>query len=156
MINNYWCWFYKAQALIDTAECIITCKWALIWYAMNIASLPGIRITSKISLLTATLTDKDNPSSDALLSDRSSNSQETFCWRATSSFLMARRGIYSAHVCLVSKLHNQNANIKWNAHDVIQLSRSLGGEVSIWPSKHIGIIRKYTRIYWVAYRAHFW
>ena len=45
---------------------------------MNIASLPGIGITSEISLLTATLADKDNPSSDTLLSDDSSNSQETF------------------------------------------------------------------------------
>ena len=42
------------------------------------ALLPSIRITSEIYLLTATLTDKDNPSSDALLSDNSSNSQETF------------------------------------------------------------------------------
>ena len=42
------------------------------------ASLPRVRITSDICLLTATLTDKDNTSSDALLSDNSSNSQETF------------------------------------------------------------------------------
>ena len=42
------------------------------------ASLSGIRIISKICLLTATFTDKDNPSSDALLSDNSLNSQETF------------------------------------------------------------------------------
>ena len=46
------------------------------------ASLPGMRITSEIGLLTATLTNKDNLSSDALLSDYSSNSQETFVeWR---------------------------------------------------------------------------
>ena len=38
------------------------------------ASLPSIRITSEI-LLTATLTDKDNPSSDAFLLAKS---QETF------------------------------------------------------------------------------
>ena len=40
---------------------------------MSIASLPGIGITSEISLLTATLDDKDDPLSDALLSDNSSN-----------------------------------------------------------------------------------
>ena len=59
---------------------------ALIWYTTSIASLPGIGITSKICLLTATLTDKDNPSSDALLSDNSSNSQETFveAWQVRS------------------------------------------------------------------------
>ena len=39
------------------------------------ASLPSVRITSKICLLTATLADKDNPLSDALLSNNSSNSQ---------------------------------------------------------------------------------
>ena len=43
---------------------------------MSMASLLGIRITFEICLLTATLADKDNPSSDALLSDNSSNSQE--------------------------------------------------------------------------------
>ena len=42
---------------------------------MSMASLPSIRITFEIYLLIA---DKDNPSSDALLSDNSSNSQETF------------------------------------------------------------------------------
>ena len=31
-----------------------------------------------VTLLTTTLTDKDNPLSDTLLSDNSSNSQETF------------------------------------------------------------------------------
>ena len=36
---------------------------------MSMASLSGIRITSENCLLTATLTDDDNPSSDALLSD---------------------------------------------------------------------------------------
>ena len=41
------------------------------------ASIPGIRNTSEICLLTATVADKDNPSSDAL-SDNSTNSQETF------------------------------------------------------------------------------
>ena len=41
------------------------------------ASLPNVRITSEICSLTATLDDKDNPSSDALLSDNWSNSQET-------------------------------------------------------------------------------
>ena len=43
-----------------------------------IASLPSVRITSKIYLLTTTLTDKDNSSSDALLSDNLSNGQDTF------------------------------------------------------------------------------
>ena len=42
------------------------------------ASLPSIRITYEICLLTATLVDKDNSSSDTLLSDSLSNSQETF------------------------------------------------------------------------------
>ena len=42
---------------------------------MSIALLPSIRITSKISLLIATL--KDNPTSHALLLDNLSNSQET-------------------------------------------------------------------------------
>ena len=45
---------------------------------MSMASLPSVRITFEICSLTATLADKDNPSSDALLSDNSSNSQETF------------------------------------------------------------------------------
>ena len=44
-------------------------------YALSMTSLPDIRITSEI---TSTLTNKDNPSSDALLSDDSSNGQETF------------------------------------------------------------------------------
>ena len=58
---------------------------------MSIASLPGVGITSKIYLLTATLADKDNPSSEALLSDNLSNSQETFIegWQVRS--WMARR-----------------------------------------------------------------
>ena len=42
------------------------------------ASFPSVRTTYKIYLLTATLADKDNPSSDILLSDNSSNSQRTF------------------------------------------------------------------------------
>ena len=59
------------------------------WYTTSIASLPGIRITSEICLLTATLADKDNPLSNALLSDNSSNSQETFveAWRVHSDAL---------------------------------------------------------------------
>ena len=67
----------QSTSLIDMVEFAVT--WALIWYTMSIALLPGIGITSEICLLTATLADKDNPSSDALLSDNSSNSQETFC-----------------------------------------------------------------------------
>ena len=35
----------------------------------------------QVCLVTATLADKNNPSSDALLSDNSSNSQENFCCR---------------------------------------------------------------------------
>ena len=45
---------------------------------MSIASLSGVGITSKICLLTATPADKNNTLSDALLSDNSSNSQESF------------------------------------------------------------------------------
>ena len=100
---------------------------------MNIASLPGVGITSEICSLTATLTDKDNLSSDTLLSDNSSNSQETFVegWRVRSR--MARRGIYSAVHAPVSKSHHQNTNIKCNARDVMQLYQSLGSEMSIPP-----------------------
>ena len=95
---------------------------------MSIALLPGIRITSEICLLTATLTDKDNPLSDALLSDNSSNSQETFVEGRQVTSQMACGGIYSARACLVSKSHNQNTNIiKCNACDVMRLYRSLGG-----------------------------
>ena len=47
-------------------------------YATSMASLPSVRITSEICLLTAMLVDKDNPLSDTLLSDNWSNSQETF------------------------------------------------------------------------------
>ena len=51
---------------------------ALIWYAMYMASLPSVRITSKICLSTATLMDTDKLLSDVLLSDNLSNSQDTF------------------------------------------------------------------------------
>ena len=87
---------------------------------MSIALLPGIGITSEICLLTATLADKNNPSSDALLSDNSSNSQETFVegWQVRSQ--MARRGIYSAHACSVFKSHNEYTDIKCNAHDLMR------------------------------------
>ena len=109
----------------------------LIWYTTCIASLPGVGITYGICLLTATLADKDNPSSDALLSDNSSNSQETFVEERQVRSRMARRGIswdiYSAHTCSVSKSHNENTDIKCNAHDLMQLYRNLGGEVSIRP-----------------------
>ena len=46
------------------------------------ASLRRVRVTSKICLV-VTLTDNDNPSSNALLSSNSPNSQETFVekWR---------------------------------------------------------------------------
>ena len=95
--------------------------------------LPGVGITSEICLLTATLADKDNPSSDALLSDNSSNSQETFVEGQPVHSRMAHRGIYSARACSVSKSHNENINIKCNIRDLMQLYRSLGGEVSIPP-----------------------
>ena len=97
---------------------------------MSIASLPGVGITFKICLLTATLADKDNPLSDTLLSENCSNSlvegRQVCSW-------MARRGIYSARMCLVFKSHNENTNIKCNARDVMRLYQSLGGEVSIPP-----------------------
>ena len=80
-----------------------------------------------------TLADKDNPSSDALLSDNLSNSQETFVEGRQVCSQMAHRGIYSARACLVSKSHNENTNIKCNARDVMWLYQSLGGEVSILP-----------------------
>ena len=100
---------------------------------MRIASLPGVGITFEVCLLTAKLTDKDNPSSDALLSDNLSNSQETFVEGQQVHSRMARRGIYSARTCSVSKSHNENTDIKCNAHDLMRLYRSLGGEVSIPP-----------------------
>ena len=62
---------------------------------MNIASLPSVGIT-EICLLTAILADKDNPSSDTLLSDNSSNSQETFVEGRQVRSRMACRVIYSA------------------------------------------------------------
>ena len=69
---------------------------------MSIASLPGVGITSEFCLLTATLADKDNPFSDALLSDNLSNSQEIFVegWQVCS--WMAFRGIFSARESSVS------------------------------------------------------
>ena len=45
----------------------------------------------------------------------------------SSSFLMAHRGIYSAHTCSVYKSQNQNTNIKRNTHNVMQHYGSLGG-----------------------------
>ena len=91
----------------------------------------GVEITSKVCLLTATLTDKDNPSSDAL-SDNLANSQETFFiegWQVRSR--MARRGIHSACASSISKFCNENTSIKCNARDVMRLYRSPVGEVSI-------------------------
>ena len=119
--------------MVSFKESLIGVEWALIWYTTSIASLPGIGITSKICLLTATLTDKDNPSSDPLLSDNSSNSKKLFIeeWQVRSR--MAHWGIYSACACLILKSHNENTNIKCNAHDVMWLYQSLGGEVSIPP-----------------------
>ena len=94
---------------------------------MNIASLPGIGITSKICLLTATLTDKDNPSSDTLLSHNSSNSQETFVEGRQVRSQMARRGIYSAHECSVSKSHNENTNISGLYVNTLEYTELLNG-----------------------------
>ena len=45
---------------------------------MSMGLLPRVKITSEICSLTAILAVKDNPLSDALLSDNLSNSQETF------------------------------------------------------------------------------
>ena len=75
-----WCSFYNAQTIIDMVECAVTCIsiiTGLIWYATSMASL-RIRITYDICLLTATLMDEENPSSDTLLLDNLSNSQGTF------------------------------------------------------------------------------
>ena len=89
---------------------------------MSIASLPGIGIPSETCLLAATLADKDNPSSDALLSDNLSNSQETFVEGRQVCSRMAHRGIYSACAYLVSKSHNEYLNeftdIKCNTCDL--------------------------------------
>ena len=61
-------------------------------------SLPGIRITSEICLLTVTPADKHNPWSDTFLSDNSSNTQETFVegWRVHFSWLI---GVSTLHGC---------------------------------------------------------
>ena len=88
---------------------------------MSIASLPGVEITSEICLLTVTLADKDNPSPDTLLSDNSLNSHEIFAEGHQVCSWMARRGIYSASACLVSKSHNENTDIKCNALDLMRL-----------------------------------
>ena len=85
------------------------------------ALLSGIGITSEICLLTATLPDKDNLSSDALLSHNLLNSQETLVEGRRVHSRMACKGIYSAYVCSVSKSHNQNTNIKCNARDLMWL-----------------------------------
>ena len=75
----------------------------------------------------------DNPSFDALWLDDSSSSQETFVEGRWVCFWQLT-GVSTLHVHARSpKCHNQNTNIKCNAPDVIQLYRSLGGEVSIWP-----------------------
>ena len=57
----------QSASLIDMAECAIMCISIitgvnLVYHIISIVSLPGIRITSEICLLTATLADKDNPS----------------------------------------------------------------------------------------------
>ena len=60
--------------------------------------LPGGGITSKICLLTAALADKDNSSSDVLLSDNSSNSQETFLLKGGKFVLGWLVGVSTLHV----------------------------------------------------------
>ena len=71
---------------------------------MSIASLLRVRITSKICLLTATLADKDNSLSDELLSDNSSNGQETFIegWQVRFRWLV---GVSTLHA------HAQTPNL---------------------------------------------
>ena len=98
----------QSASLIDMAECAVTCMNIITWYTMSI--VPGVGITSEI-LLTATLADKDNPSSNALLSDNSSNSQETFVEGRQVRSRMACRGIYSACTCSVSKSHNEYTDV---------------------------------------------
>ena len=105
---------------------------ACAWYSMSMASLPSIRITSEICLLTATLADKDNPSSDALLSDNS----KLLLLKGGKSM---SHGSYSERTCLVSKSHSQNANINWNTPDVMQLYWSLGDELSICLVNTLGL-----------------
>ena len=71
------------------------------------ALLPSVRITSKICLLTATLADKDNLSSDTLLSDKK------LLLKAGEFVSDGSWGIYSACACSVCKCpHIRNANIK--------------------------------------------
>ena len=74
---------------------------------MGSASLLSIRITSKICLLTTTLADKDTSSSDALLSDNLSNSQETFIegWRVRFQWLV---GVSTLH----ARTQSPNLTIK--------------------------------------------
>ena len=140
----------QSASLIDMAECAVMCisiimgvnvvchKYCIVtWHRNHFRDL-------FINCYTA---DKDNPSSDALLSDNLSNSQKTFVEGQQVHSWMARRGIYSARSCSVSKSHNEYTDIKCNARDLMRLYRRLGGEVSILPCYYIGIIRKYTRIY---------
>ena len=94
----------------------------------SVSSLPGVGITSRICLLTATLADKDNTLSDALLSDNSSKSQGTFVEGQQVHSQMAHSGMYSASACSVSKSHNEYTDIKCNARDLMRLYRNLGGD----------------------------
>ena len=70
---------------------------------MSITLLPGVRITSKICLFTAILADTHNPSFDALLSDNSSNSQETVVegWQVHFLWLI---GVSTLNTCARSIL----------------------------------------------------
>ena len=73
-----WYPIYNAQTLIDMVE-LPSRALVLQRAIISIPSLPSVRITSEICLLTATLVDKDNPSPDALLSDNSSKLPRNFC-----------------------------------------------------------------------------
>ena len=75
------CLFYSAQALIDMAECTIMCI-SIIMGINLVCNEYGIVMWRKNHfwdfLLTTTFADKDNSSSDALLSDNLSKSQQNF------------------------------------------------------------------------------
>ena len=128
-----WCWFYKAQAVIDTVACAVTCMSIitgviLVYHEYCIVTW---RKNHFQDLFIDCYT--DNPSFDTLLLDDSSNSQEIFVEGRWVRFWWLA-GVSTLHAHAQSpKSHNQNVNIKCNAHDVMWLYQSLGGEVLIWP-----------------------
>ena len=75
-------------------------------------SLPSIRVTSQIGLLTATLADKDNPSLKHYYQTIRQIAKKLLLKGSPNSFLTARSGIYSACMYSVCKSHSQNSNIK--------------------------------------------